>query len=210
MEEEEGQINTYLELRRSHVTDAQRDRWFSETVDSPEELTPEVIHRINLLPGPLVLPSVGRGGYGLFAERDYEPREFITRYEGIHGGPHAEGPYVVYNSYTRETVDGAYGFPLLAKGRWINEYAADTRQRRAHVNCRLEYHPEGRYIYFRTIGRVVRKGEEFFWDYGRDYDRSGYVQQELPCSVCARAPSSIYVTPQDVLVCDGCVQKIEK
>jgi len=177
-------INVYLKLRTQYdIDDIQVDK------NLLQQDKTRMIFLSNLLPGPLILPTRTRG-HGLFAEKDYDKTEFVTRYGGLVGNKNVEGPYVVYNPRTKHTVDGEYDFLLSEKGRWVNEYAKKTRERKKFTNVTMKYDDQG--MYFRTIGIKVPKGQEFFWDYGKDYDRSAYVSECLVCQQIA------------FFVCGGC------
>lgn len=116
-----------------------------------------LVDAINVFKGPKVQKDRVRG-YGLFADRDYEAGEIITRFGGrvIYGG-NISGDYVAKCS--EFYIDGFDGFRLSERGRWINEFDRE----RSFVNCSL-----GREI--RAIV-PVKKGEQFFCNYGNDYAR---------------------------------------
>jgi hypothetical protein len=108
--------------------------------------------------GPLVRWDPERGGWGLFAEKKYEEGEKVTEYGGTISTYEVAGPYVALMGDIH--VDGFCGFRLgIQRGRWINEYDRE----RSHVNTEL-----GRIV--RTT-RTVEKGEQFFADYGNEYER---------------------------------------
>ena len=128
----------------------------------------------SLTPGPVVLKVSEQMGFGLFAERDYGPREFITEYNGnIIKDRRLGGPYVVdviwRGPSKRELwhIDGAYGFALSAKGRWVNEGKP--------LNATMKWGNTQQQAYLQTLGiDRIPKGSQFYWDYGPEYDRSHY------------------------------------
>jgi len=149
---------------------ASRARVYNRLVH-PDEVVPgspqleRLVAACNRLGGaPLVLWDPKRGGYGLFAERDYAVGEKVTEYGGIPypASTNRTGDYVALMG--KDTlVDGRYGFRLgQEQGRWINESDAQ----RSIVNVEL-----GRVV---RVIRPVAEGEQFFGDYGPDYDRSHY------------------------------------
>lgn len=110
--------------------------------------------------GPLVMWDQERRCWGLFADRDYDLGEKVTEYGGEKSLDEVAGPYVAFFEKTGLYVDGYSGFLLgEERGRWVNEYDAA----RSFVNVEL-----GRVI--RTT-RPVKRGEQFFGDYGGDYQR---------------------------------------
>lgn len=109
--------------------------------------------------GPIVRWDPERACWGLFADRNYAKGEKVTEYGGEKYLGEVAGPYVA--KVGRDLyVDGYSGFLLgVQRGRWINEY--DTV--RSFVNVEL-----ARVIH---TTRPVAKGEQFFGDYGLDYQR---------------------------------------
>jgi hypothetical protein len=84
--------------------------------------------------------------------------EKVTEYGGTVSTYEVAGPYVALMGDIH--VDGFCGFRLgVQRGRWINEY----NRERSYVNTEL-----GRIV--RTT-RSVLKGEQFFADYGNEYER---------------------------------------
>lgn len=84
--------------------------------------------------------------------------EKVTEYGGTISREEVAGPYVALMGDIH--VDGFCGFRLgIQRGRWINEY----NRERSYVNVEL-----GRIV--RTT-RAVEKGEQFFADYGNEYER---------------------------------------
>lgn len=108
---------------------------------------------------PLILPDRERGGYGLFATRDYRAGEVVTEYGGTTSSALQKGDYVGYLG-DGVCIDGHHGFRLCQRGRWINEYNGE----RSMVNVTI-----GRQV--RTT-RPVKCGEQFFGDYGPEYQRN--------------------------------------
>jgi len=125
----------------------------------------EVIFFANSIGGPQIrFDEEGGRGYGLFAERDYLKGEKVTGYGGAACPKGSAGDYVaVFQGPEGRCIDGRYGFRLDEKGRWVNEYSSDVKEREIHTNVRF-----GTSI--RTT-RIVEKGEQFFADYGEDYQR---------------------------------------
>lgn len=109
--------------------------------------------------GPIVQWDPDRCCWGLFADRDYAKGEKVTEYGGEKSLNEVNGPYVA--KVGRDIyIDGYSGFLLgVERGRWINEYDA----KREFVNVEL-----ARVIH---TTRPVAKGEQFFGDYGPDYER---------------------------------------
>lgn len=132
-----------------------------------------VITEANNMGGPLIRED-GVRGFGLFAERDYSAGEKVTTYvkkfektfslrcNGRYGGvlhrKEIQGDYVALLGDGIH-IDGRTGFRFEEKGRWINESDRD----RSGVNVKL-----GRDV--KTVC-AVKKGEQFFADYGGDYQR---------------------------------------
>lgn len=118
-----------------------------------------LVNAVNAFKGPKVKKDRIRG-YGLFADRDYQPGELVTKYGGrtVYNTVHLRGDYVAKAS--EFYIDGFDGFRLSERGRWINEFDSE----RTFVNCSL-----GRDI--RAIV-LVKEGEQFFCNYGNDYERN--------------------------------------
>lgn len=115
-----------------------------------------IIERVNRIKGPIVKKVNDVIGYGLFADKDYEIGEKVTQYGGKKVSKKASGSYVVQvSSYA---YDAEFEFNLKDKGRWIN----DSKD----MNVTLK--KEG--LWFVTT-KQVKKGEEFLWYYGKDYNR---------------------------------------
>ena len=146
---------------------------------------------VNATGGPQVRPSAGRG-YGLFAERDYNTEDsedyiVVAIYNGVRylrdpRGiiPPARDKYLLkFTTAPGDTrdyhVDGTTGFGLMEKGRWINHKSAEDgdgpnaawRLRRGTEQLDLEDIVIEVYLVDN-----VRKGEEFFIDYGPEYDEN--------------------------------------
>ena len=142
---------------------------------------------VNATGGPQVKQSPGRG-YGLFADRDYkteESEDYIvvavyngTRYLRDPRGilPASHDKYLL--KFTMDDardyhVDGTSGFGLMEKGRWINHKGQDDgegpnaawRLRKGTEHLSLEHIVIEIYLI-----DDVREGEEFFIDYGPEYE----------------------------------------
>lgn len=139
---------------------------------------------VNLIPGPRILKSQGRG-YGLFADKEYskQPNDGDTKQPRImYGGMVAKegeedftGPYVATNDYEID-IDSLYWFKLNEKGRWINDdlpYNAtavhSTKKDKIVIGVRL--------------GKTVQRGDEFFLNYGADYNRY-WIKKKQKCLKC--------------------------
>ena len=125
-------------------------------------LEPERMVRLtNALEGPQIKFDKDRRGFGLFAERDYKEGEKVTEYGGIISLGEQAGDYVAKMGDVH--VNGEYGFVLgKEQGRWINEFDRE----RSFVNVEL-----GRTV---KTTRPVNAGEQFFGDYGNEYNRENY------------------------------------
>ncbi len=151
-------------------------------------LTPEnkevIIAKANALGGPqikFVNPVVG---YGLFAERNYNTKEFVAFYGGVVSET-GEGDYVV--GVTEDLAyDSEFEFNLADKGRWINENSQDMKIQNVRMRYdRGEIFDESakpvwskKRLYFVTT-RFVREGEEFYWWYGMDYRRPWLMEGNI-------------------------------
>lgn len=150
-----------LLARRSHCASHSRQQRSSlaRIIASDNIPLQHIIALANLVDGPIILPSPGRG-HGLFAERDYRKGERITQYGGtVSHAATAAGDYVGYLG-DGVYVDGAAGYTLAQKGRWVNESDRD----RSVVNATLS-----RDIRASTF---IASGQEIFVDYGSEYKRN--------------------------------------
>jgi len=120
-----------------------------------------LVSRVNMIPGPIVKYDPKRG-YGLFAEKDYKPQEVVTTYGGKHYYDNkGNGPYFAFFERGNIHIDGYKQFKLSEKGRWINQFDEQNKK-----NVQLA-------VQIRTI-KSVKKGEQFFAYYGKNYDSSKY------------------------------------
>lgn len=135
----------------------------------------KIVFLANMMGGPLVLRDPKRGGYGLFADKDYAPLEGITYYGGEEEKDGSfQGDYAIYNPTQNITINGEYGFMLHQKGRWINEFAKDEKLRTEHQNVTTKIYDYENQIVFGAKKEILR-GEQIFWDYGEQYDRRKYT-----------------------------------
>ena len=131
------------------------------TLDDVCDNLPQVIERVNAIQGPQVKFDPKRCCYGLYADRDYDEGELVTLYGGVKYSGERSGDYVSkIGKHGNLHIDGHYGFTQSEKGRWINE----SNRCRNHVNVEL-----GRSI--RTT-QDVKRGDQFFADYGDEYART--------------------------------------
>jgi len=128
------------------------------TVTSQDIVNKWVIDEANSIGGPQIKRDEVRG-FGLFAEKDYQPNEKITEYGGVLHNREVQGDYVAFVG-DGVHIDGRIGFRLDEKGRWINESDSD----RSVVNVKL-----GRDI--RALYEI-KKGDQIFADYGEEYIRN--------------------------------------
>lgn len=121
-----------------------------------------VILLVNTIEGPQVRFDPVRRCYGLFADQDYEgSSRFVTEYGGSKSHREVDGDYSAKIGKAGSFfIDGAFGFKIKEKGRWINEFDAQ----RKFVNVEL-----GRNVRT-TVG--IQAGEQFFADYGNEYIRN--------------------------------------
>ena len=134
-----------------------------------------VVRRVNESGGPQVLPVSG-AGYGLFADRVYQPdgRTVVTYYGGERVPPGSTGDYIVEVGKDYD-IDGYAGFDVSTeKGRWINDTIP------AEVNVRFER--KGGRIRIVPIKRI-EKGEQILWNYGPHYQRPWLMQRK--CTTCS-------------------------
>lgn len=121
-----------------------------------------IIELSNSLGGPQIKKDKIRG-WGLYADRDYKKGENVTKYGGVKAPRDAAGDYTAVSgkgSYLK-FINGEYGFNIYSeRGRWINEYD----NQRGKVNVIL-----GENIRTTTD---VKKGDQFFADYGNEYVRA--------------------------------------
>lgn len=145
-------------MKRSELTKWMKFRVSRECMLHQQERLIQVLSLMGN--GPLVMWDAERRCWGLFADRDYDANEKVTEYGGEKSLHEVAGPYVAFMKGTGIYVDGYSGFLLgQERGRWINEHDAI----RSFVNVEL-----GRVV--RTT-RPVKKGQQFFGDYGDDYQR---------------------------------------
>lgn len=119
---------------------------------------------------PKVLPSsIPGAGFGLFATRDYDQGDFVTRYGGVeiteedHIKNHHRSEYVI-RTRSGALIDAVVVLhPLKEKGRWIN----DARGTKFLNNC--FWYERNRGLLFVLTLSPVKMGEEFFIDYGDKY-----------------------------------------
>jgi hypothetical protein len=122
--------------------------------------TAAAAHPMRARAAPSTIPGAG---LGLFAERPYRAREFVTYYTGVHpDDPDREGDRVL-SVTARRCVDAADGTPCRSedgRGDYVNHHADPARR-----NCR--------YVWDRTVKAVkvvttrrVPQHAEFFADYG--------------------------------------------
>lgn len=121
-----------------------------------------IIELSNSLGGPQIKKDKIRG-WGLYADRDYKKGEKVTKYGGVKAPRGAAGDYTAISgkgSYLK-CINGEYGFNIYSeRGRWINEY--DNQRNKVNVIL-------GENIRTTTD---VKKGEQFFADYGNEYERT--------------------------------------
>lgn len=126
-------------------------------------------HSNKTKPNPRVKPSPIHG-MGLFAERDYDKGDFITRYGGLKLGPKE----TQFPSAYRLKDDFGYVWdaqfvtkPLEEKGRWINDILGHEEE--YDYNCEFVTHTvKGHGCWVRAT-EDVKEGEEFFIPYGPKY-----------------------------------------
>lgn len=105
-------------------------------------------------------------GFGLFAERDFIPGEIVTRYGGVFITE--EDFHKFPSEYVYKCTDGSRTdasvvmYPMDEQGRWLN----DARGTLFENNCGwYESLPDLFVVTFKD----VKKGEEFFINYGDQY-----------------------------------------
>lgn len=115
--------------------------------------------------------SLANGGLGLFAERDYAENELVTLYGGKRSDEEINGSYVIkVHPYKKKAfyLDGEnpnYFKEPEELGRYINESIS-----RRNVDFRFNNRTYKVEVRVRP-GHKVYKGEEFFWNYGNEYQR---------------------------------------
>lgn len=121
--------------------------------------------------GPIIKKSkISKGGFGLFADRDYRAGDKITNYGGnIIYHPTKENEksqYLLPLDYdSNAVIDGEYNFDIIKeKGRWIN----DSKGSKLKTNCEFVININKPYQLVVAIDKI-KKGEEFFSNYGQDY-----------------------------------------
>ncbi len=129
------------------------------TLEDVNDRIEKIIHTSNSLGGPQIKKDPIRG-WGLFAEKDYHAGRNVTQYGGVKVPRGSEGDYMAATGTGRPFINGEYGFNIYTeRGRWINESDA----KRSIVNVIL-----GERV---LVIKDVKKGEQFFADYGDDYER---------------------------------------
>ena len=138
---------------------------FKKYITSPDDVQKrleDIIELSNSLGGPKIKKDKIRG-WGLFADRNYQKGEIITKYGGAKVSKDAVGDYIAVSgkgSYLK-CINGLYGFNIYSeRGRWINEYDGQ----RSKVNVIL-----GERV---LATKDIKKGEQFFADYGDEYERT--------------------------------------
>ena len=165
-----------------------------------------VIERINALPGPKVKFVNPIVGFGLFADRDYQPGEFVAFYGGIKKKKtQGDGPYVVEGrSYA---YDAEHKFDIRDKGRWVNENPVNERDYNVDMMFRTweKNLPKfkGKRLFFVTKKKVP-KGTEFFWWYGTKYDRPWKVMKN--CAFCDDPTAGLMYSKTKLVFCDRICQ----
>lgn len=113
--------------------------------------------------------SIPEWGKGLFAERDYKRNEFVTYYSGTVTDVPIEGDRVLQIN-KRRWIDGSGSCAHpLAPGDFINhKVPANTRFCvSSHPLCLVKI----------ATTKNVKKGSEFFINYGREYWQSPSVPE---------------------------------
>lgn len=126
-------------------------------------------HIYKTKPNPRVKPSPIHG-MGLFAERDYDQGDFVTKYGGLMLGTKERqfpSAYRLKDEFGIVWDAQAVSKPLEEKGRWINDILGHEDE--YEYNCEFVTHPvKGQGCWIRAT-RPVAEGEEFFIDYGPKY-----------------------------------------
>lgn len=134
----------------------------------------KVIYLANYIGGPQIKNVPGKG-YGLFADRDYFEREFVTRYGGVPVDfEEATGDYVITSERFQVGRDAEKRFKIKEKGRWINDIETPLSR-----NVELHYE-KGEFVFKVWFRATVKKGDEFLWNYGEEYHRPWLAN----CVVC--------------------------
>lgn len=144
--------------------------------DSPlSSVAEESIAEANRLGGPQIKFVNPIKGYGLFAEKDYFPKDFITFYDGeTRIGTRSEvddfsGDYVINgrigDSQKYYSIDGAKCFHMHNKGRFINDPGSAVDE-----NVTAKFIPEAQKVAF-YAKKIIAEGEEILWYYGPLYER---------------------------------------
>ena len=126
--------------------------------------------------------TIPNAGKGIFAARNYDKDEFVTYYSGkvTHYKPYDCTYVVKLRDRSRGKlalyVDGEYPLKKTHVGHIINHYPAGKNVELTWDSSKKR-NPQ-RWIEFRTT-RKVKKGEEFFWDYGEDYWRTSIPNTPL-------------------------------
>lgn len=169
----EALMDYWEDLRETMRGDRQLARAVDSYVikkDDVKQHNDSVAFLANMTPGPYVIKTP-HAGYGLVADRRYQPNEIVTVYAFPGEGGEAEsGDYVVQVGKTA-TIDGRWGVPLARKGRFVNEDRIDkTRANTVELGV-----AKGGAIAFKAKQRVFR-GTHLLWFYGNEYDREEPVQ----------------------------------
>jgi hypothetical protein len=134
----------------------------------------------NKVGGPIISKSTIQGvGFGLFADKNYKKKEIITIYGGRLYYEVVDGEYVFRLQEDPPIyVDGGTDFHPSEKGRWINHgydennITSDENMAPIYKLANVEFYMSNKngfpICYVRAL-RNIKKGEEFFVDYGPLY-----------------------------------------
>ena len=140
----------------------------------------QLANQANLTEGPRIKKStIPNVGFGLFADRSYISKEFITIYGGKLHYSVVDGEYVLRLQENPPIyVDGAEDFHPSEKGRWINHgyegnHVPDNENmapiyKIANTEFCMSKKNDFPICYVRAL-RAIRKDEELFVDYGPLY-----------------------------------------
>lgn len=124
-----------------------------------------------------VRPAGPGRGYGLFATQKIPQGKTVASYGGvIDQGGHVQGRYIIEVESTGIGYDSERYFDVRDAGRFINEppYGYTSW---ANVDIAHDHH-NMRFVTRSEIGA----GQEIWWDYGSEYDRSAYGWNETLAS----------------------------